>query len=283
MKDKRICIVAILKNEQPFLDEWLFYHRLLGVDHFFLYDDDPCFPLNSFLKHHIAYVTIINWHGQDKNIPGKSNQTKAYEHATLNYIKEYEWVAFIDGDEFIVLPAWEDNMTKFLDEFDNAHSVSLNWHVFGHNGYYEYPEGLITASLTRRMNIPSSNIKTISRTKNILSIDSAHFCRLRSGQRVDTNHKRYTDDDMYEGKSARAHINHYQCRCFKHWMARFDRGDVSLGTKAISDAQMWRYDENLLLKKFVESIALDKNEYIDEYMLKFKSYLEKEIARLKLL
>lgn len=279
--NKRTCIVAILKHEQPFLNEWLLYHRLLGVDHFFLYDDEPEFLLINFLKPHVPYITIINWHGQDNQVPGKNNQTKAYKNALAHYIKEYEWVTFIDGDEFIVLPEWKDNINYFLDEFDYASAISLHWHVFGHNGYYDNPEGLVTASLTRRMQMPSSNIKTISRVNKIIDIDSAHFCRLSSGKRVDVNHKRYFDNDMYDGKTTRAFINHYQCRSFKHWMARIERGDVSLEDQTVPESQMWRYDAGLLLKKFVESIALDKNEYIDNYMLKFKTRLEDEIARLK--
>ncbi len=33
-----ICAVAIVRDENPFLDEWIAYHHLLGIDHFFLYD-----------------------------------------------------------------------------------------------------------------------------------------------------------------------------------------------------------------------------------------------------
>lgn len=38
-----VCLAAILKYEEPFLDEWIVYHRMLGIDHFYLYDDNPDF------------------------------------------------------------------------------------------------------------------------------------------------------------------------------------------------------------------------------------------------
>jgi hypothetical protein len=36
-----VCLAAILKEEDSFVEEWVAYHRLLGVDHFYLYDNDP--------------------------------------------------------------------------------------------------------------------------------------------------------------------------------------------------------------------------------------------------
>lgn len=275
MKNK-ICVVAILKDELRFVDEWLYYHKLLGIDHFFLYDDDPLFPLANNLKQHASYITVVNWYGQEVLYEGRNTQTKAYEHALIHYISEYEWAAFIDGDEFIVLPAWNDNIYTFLEEFEHATAISLNWHVFGHNGYFEDPEGLVTSSLIRRMGQPSSNIKSITRTESISKIDSAHFCRLKFGRRVDANHKRY-NEIMYEGRTDRAFVNHYQCRSFTHWMSRLERGDVSF-SNSVSSENKWRYDKKLLLKKFVEIIALDKNEHIDEYMLKFQGSLESLIS-----
>ena len=41
-----------------------------------------------------------------------------------------------------------------MNEFDGAGAVALTWHVFGHNGYFENPTDLITASLTRRKAAP---------------------------------------------------------------------------------------------------------------------------------
>jgi hypothetical protein len=35
------------------------YHRMLGVDHFFIYDDHPAYPMEAFLKPHREYVTVV--------------------------------------------------------------------------------------------------------------------------------------------------------------------------------------------------------------------------------
>ena len=38
-KKHQLSICAIFKNEAKFLKEWIEYHRLVGVDHFYLYDE----------------------------------------------------------------------------------------------------------------------------------------------------------------------------------------------------------------------------------------------------
>ena len=36
----RLAIAAIFKHENDYLQEWIEFHRLVGFDHFFLYDND---------------------------------------------------------------------------------------------------------------------------------------------------------------------------------------------------------------------------------------------------
>ena len=277
--ENKTCIVAILKNEEPFLDEWILYHRMLGISHFFLYDDNPSFPLKDFLSPHADYVTVINWFGMDRafNIMG-SNQSKSYLHGLVNYAVEFDWVLFIDGDEFIVLRQ-HDTIPRFLSEFKDSVAVSLNWHVFGHNGYYENPEGLITSSLTRRLKEPNINIKTFNRPEKIVELLSAHYC-IVDGLRSDANNRPFRLD-LYPGRTDLAHINHYQCRSFKNWMNRSVRGDVLFRTENAPDRHRWRFTEESLLQKFVESVAKDRNEFVDEYMLKYKDALELQIKKIK--
>lgn len=268
--DSSVCAVAIAKGEERFIEEWLVYHRLLGVDRFFLYDNDPALPLRPLLAAHADYATVIDWPGDPTaGWPGRNLQVKTYTEALARRVGAHAWVTFLDPDEFIVLRE-HDTLPAFLASLGNVGSVRLNWHVFGHNGHYEDPEGLVTAALTRRMAAPSPRTKAISRTEAVSSIDSAHFCRLKPGWRtVDANGRSYSDN-LYPGRTARAHVNHYQCRSFLTWMDRVRRGDVSFDRSDVPPEHRWRLDEHLCLRHFVETVAKDKNELVDEYMLKFE-------------
>jgi hypothetical protein len=148
-----VCAVAMVRDELPFLDEWLAYHRLLGIEHFFLYDDDPALPLRQFLIPHSSYVTIIDWHHCNDGPSGTNRQTKAFNDSLDRILSRFRWVAFIDIDEFIVLPA-HPGLPSFLDEFGDFGQISMPWYIFGHNGHFADPPGLVTTSLIRRKLAP---------------------------------------------------------------------------------------------------------------------------------
>lgn len=273
-----VCIVAILRDEERFLDEWISYHKLIGTDHFFLYDDDPSLPLKSFLKPHAAYSTIIPW-AQHEDKPGHSgNQLSAYTHALNNYIRDFEWVAFIDADEFIVLKEHE-NIHSFLSEFTEQSSISLNWQLYGHNGYFEDPNKLVTHALFRRMSQPSAEVKSITKTNAIDSFVSPHYCNLKYGIRVDANKRPFTDY-LYKGKTDAAVINHYICRSFKSWMNRIARGDVNFNEHNKPAEHVWRLDKELCLKEFVTKVSVSYNECIDKYMQKYSHNIHEQILSL---
>lgn len=270
-----ICAVAIARDEGPFIDEWLSYHRLLGIDHFLLYDDDPDHPLAHLSSVHADYTTVIPWCARSDGLRGRNRQTKAYWHACVHYGAEFDWMVFIDIDEFIVLRK-HDGIHPFLRNFDEVEAITLNWHVFGHSGFFEDPKGLVTANLVRRMSAPSPHGKTIARPETIVAITSAHAFLLHPGARwVDANLKPFTPD-LYPGKTAAAHINHYQCRSFTRWMRRVGRGDVTIdpALPAAKDDR-WRVDEQACLRQFVETVAFNKNEFVDKYMLRYSDALER--------
>lgn len=273
-----VSIVAIVKDEEPFLDEWLVYHRMLGVDHFFLYDDDPRFPLQDYLAPHKAYVTVVPWAGMDQHLPGRMNQVKAYIHAVVKFGARFEWMGFIDIDEFVVLYQ-HDSLKDYLQVFPQANAVSLRWHVFGHNGFYDNPPGLVTSSLTRRMRKPGAQVKTFTRPHAIAYIESPHFCGLSDGIRVDANGRPFRQE-AEEADPLWACINHYQCRSFTQWMHRVKRGDVNFKADNAPSSEQWRITEEACLRQFVTTVARDKNEYVDEYMVRYGHAIEQGLKRL---
>jgi len=278
---KNVCIAAILRDEECFVDEWIAYHRMIGVQHFYIYDDAPASPLVEYLRPHADYVTVVPWYQRHLELPGRNRQTKAYTHAWKTFGDRHEWIAFIDADEFLVFPA-HANVDDFLAGFDNVGAVSLHWHVFGHNGFFDDPQDLVTAALTRRMSAPGRMAKTISRCRGISSIDSAHFCAMKRGfPRVDANKVPFADA-IYPGKTERGFVNHYSCRSFVRWMNRTKIGAVAFDTLDNLPAQhLWRVDENACLRRFVELVSVYQNEQIDTYMHRYSGDLRSSVQALR--
>lgn len=273
-------IVAIARDEEPFVDEWLLYHRHLGISRFIVYDDNPLPGLQDFLAPHRDYTTVVRWYNSHEQFPSSrgDRQTKAYLHS-LSLLREYQWVAFIDLDEFLVLQQHE-KIEEFLSTFkESSSSIVLHWHTFGHNGHYEDPKGLVTAELTRRRFQPGPQSKCISRCSAIADIVSAHRCILSHGNLVDTLGRPFKRKDP-TGLDDIAHINHYQCRSFIRWMNRAKRGRACDVPRLPQNA--WKETEEGCLRQFVTTVAVDRNECIDAQMVKHKPYLEQKINHIRI-
>ena len=123
-----VSICAIFKNEARYMKEWIEFHRIIGIDHFYLYnnfsEDDYLSVLSPYIEQGI--VTLIDW-------PNKQGQMKAYKDCAVKYGQETNWIAYIDFDEFIV-PNARDDIKECLFEFENRPSVIAYWKLFGSSG-----------------------------------------------------------------------------------------------------------------------------------------------------
>src|SRR5512140_3821709 len=122
---ERLAICAIFKNEAPYLLEWIDYHRMVGFDHFVLYDNDSTddgaarIQASPFAR----YVEIIPW-------PPRPGQLVAYRDVIKNHARRFDWVAFIDIDEFIV-PLETASVRELLIRYGGFSAVLINWLIFG--------------------------------------------------------------------------------------------------------------------------------------------------------
>lgn len=128
-----VSLCLIFKNEAAYLKEWLEYHSLIGVDHFYLYnnfsEDDYTEVLRPYIDKGI--VTLTEW-------PIKYAQVAAYEDCYHKFKGETHWLGYIDADEFVNLRKYNDIKT-FLSRYNAYPSVLLCWKMFGTSGIVKEP------------------------------------------------------------------------------------------------------------------------------------------------
>ncbi|HSX03810.1 MAG TPA: glycosyltransferase family 92 protein [Rhabdochlamydiaceae bacterium] len=130
-----LVLCAIFKNEAPFFKEWIEYHKMLGVEHFRLYNngstDNSLEVLDPYIRN--GDVTIVNWPSNHK-VRNYSfvfaTQWPAIRDALVHYTGVAKWLAIIDTDEFIV-PLQHSNIPSFLNEYEDYGGVVINWQCFG--------------------------------------------------------------------------------------------------------------------------------------------------------
>ncbi len=128
-KKYKISICAIFKNEALYLKEWIEYHKIVGVEHFYLYNNNSEDNYQEVLKPYIekGIVTLTEW-------PQNQAQMQCYHDAFDKYKDDTEWLTFIDIDEFIV-PNTTNNIYDFLKPYQNKRPVIIvYWKIFGTSG-----------------------------------------------------------------------------------------------------------------------------------------------------
>lgn len=178
----RIAIGAIMKNEVPYVLEWVAYHRVLGVDRFFIADngsDDGTAELLRALSK-TGIVDYIAFPSQRNRPP----QLPAYATIMRKFGKAAEWVAFIDADEFILPTNGEHSIRPFFAKLrPDVGAVVLNWAVYGSSFRKEPSEGLVIERFTRRAQedlTVNLHYKTILRAAAYRGVGSnPHVFRLR--------------------------------------------------------------------------------------------------------
>lgn len=127
IKDKKyyISICAIFKNEGHNLKEWIEYHKLIGIDHIYLYnnfsDDNYLEILSPYIED--GFVTLEEW-------PYIHSQMEAYEDCFSKHRNETFWLAFIDLDEFIC-PKYKYNIKDWIKDYEGYPAVTMYWQMFG--------------------------------------------------------------------------------------------------------------------------------------------------------
>lgn len=149
----QISIASVFNNEARFLKEWIEFHRLIGVEHFYLYNHNSSDNFQEVLSPYIkeGIVELFHW---EQKVSVRKDFIKLHNavlrDAVLKTQGVSKWVAFIDTDEFI-FPIKDKTLPKFLSRFEDYPAVTLNWKVFGTSKVSRLnPRKLMLEQLTHR-------------------------------------------------------------------------------------------------------------------------------------
>ena len=222
----RLAMCAIFQNEAPFLKEWIEFHKLQGVQHFYLYNnnsvDDYLAILTPYI--HSGDVTLVNWaqayqYGQ-KDQWGKV-QAGAYKHCLLHYGPKAKWMAFVDIDEFLFCPSGE-KLSRFLSRYTAYGAVCANWRIFGTSNVTDIPpQKCVIETLTKCSSvqlIANKSFKSIAQPKYVKDVINPHSCILKDGFcTVDADGNQVVSSYCCE------HEPQYDKICINHYWARTER------------------------------------------------------------
>ena len=181
-KDVPLAVCAVFRDEGPYLAEWVEFHRLVGVGHFFLYDDRSRDAGREVLAPYVreGLVTLTKC-----AMPlASGGQAWAYADALRRASGRVRWLAFIDIDEFLFSPEQESLVNVFA-EFEQHPGVVVNWQVYGSSGLQSRPEGLVIESFTRRAEtdwVRNRRVKSVVDPARAVRSMGPHFFEYSAGE-----------------------------------------------------------------------------------------------------
>lgn len=180
----RIALLAIAKNENWYINDWVKYHLELGFDKIFIYDNNDFEDIGLYIdEKYNDKVQIFDIHGM------KQCQNTAYRLWWYRYANDYDWVAIIDIDEFIMLADKSKTIKDIMsnDGYSKYDNVRLNWVTYGDSDLiYADLSKPVYERITKTVKWAYNGAKSIvnCRHRDVLSTIGAHAALRRDDSLV---------------------------------------------------------------------------------------------------
>ena len=282
----RVTAITCVKNEGPFLLEWIAFHRRIGVTDFMFYSNDCTDATDTMLDRLAA-------HGVVRHLPnpaqGRNYQMEALKDAkTQEVVTAADWVWIADVDEFLNIYVGDHTIPDLVAACGDPQAISVHFQFFGNDGVEVFEDRPVIGQFARSHNPDiwcgelAIEVKTLVRRDFPLQYYGAH--RPFFSKRLDAAQRpRWTDGSgrpvphrflvaanerrirKFPARGARVHatLNHYALRSLDSYLVKNDRGDVNRENRAFDDTY-WR-DRNDVAHRDVtiQRLLSDVEEEID--------------------
>ena len=214
----KIGITSIQRNRNPWILEWLAFHMIVGFTDFHIYchkcTDGMEGTLQRLGQHYPVFAYIIDTDDRP--------QLAAYQHAWRTQGQVVDWMAFIDGDEFL-FPTEMPDMASALAQFQplDLSAIAAYWVCYGSSGRMVEPAGLVIENFPRHSRSSfhgNRHMKSIVRGGENILIDGAHLFKTPRGTYDDrmrlVTHPQLLDPAV-QPTYEKFRINHYAVQSFE--------------------------------------------------------------------
>lgn len=144
------------KEAAPYLAEWLAFYRVLGVEHFYLYNNNSTDDFSGVIAPYVkrGAATLIDF-------PGRGVQQKIYADCLKQFGPRTRWMMFCDDDEFLFPVDDRVSLPEVLEGFESYAGVAVSWLLYGSSGHETRPPGLVIENYRLRHGAADPHVKCV--------------------------------------------------------------------------------------------------------------------------
>jgi hypothetical protein len=239
---------------------------MVGVDHFYIYDDESGDNLRKILAPYIA-SGIVTYYLQANFKPTKfgcNKQLRSYNDAVSNFRNETKWMAFIDTDEFMV-PLRHRTIPEFLEDYEDCTNITINWVFYGSGGHEKRKDGWVIERFKRHQSKAIEPYKSILNPRAVVYSHTHNSCTFGGS----TNEKKERCSMLCPWPKALPsaeyiRINHYRVKSREEYAEKIQRHRGFSGVTPLDE-------------KFFKEC--DRNEVYDDIMDQYVEKLNEKFPR----
>lgn len=296
----RITAITPMKNEGPFILEWLAYHRLIGVNDFICFTND-CADGTDLILERLDELGLV------RHLPNPScvlREDGGHHWAAMAYVnamprlRRSDWYVSFDVDEFICVNTGKGRLADLFKATKGADLISMNQLNFGCAGHVKFePKTPLISQFDRAMAKSNSEydwdrargVKTLVRGDAPIAKVGNHAPELQNGAAVtwvngsgvalpaDLFTRQFKSLKGGHSGHDLVQLNHYAVRAMENFIVKTERGDANRPVP--EEVKYWRqywnqYDDNLVKDTSIQRWAPAVTKEIEALLQ------DKELARL---
>ena len=209
----QLALCAVFRNEAVFLKEFIEFHRLQGIEHFYFYNNMSTDHYLSVLEPYIAEGCVELFELPVQNFVHA--QSACYTDAVERCRGKSKWLILADTDIFH-FAAESPNLCSFLASYDHPliGGVVGNLCHFGTCGVsYLGDDDLLIDSCTKRKAEVCDHVRSIVKPHRVWRVDNPHWAHyLPEYFAVDEEFSRIAHHANPKRLSRKFKVNHYAFR-----------------------------------------------------------------------
>lgn len=174
---QKFTLVSPMRNEGPYILEWLAWHRAIGFDNILVITND-CTDGSDLLLRHLAAKNLV-LHKDHTPRKDQFALIPAFEIAQKHpSVRDADWLMILDADEFLVVHTGDNTIQALMQKNGgNCLGMAVHWKCFGDNDQALWQDIMVREAFTSCAadNDPvHANFKSIFREPNNFNSFASH-------------------------------------------------------------------------------------------------------------